>query len=192
MVDARGDESAEGDESADGDRTTAADGSPAVEGPFGFAVVTVSASRTIETDEPTAAIVRVLESAGHEVAVRERVDAAHDTVQATVSRLVDREDVDLVVVAGSTGIEPSDVTIEAVRPILAKDLPTFCQLFATRAIERLGTRAITGRTEAGVVDEVPVFCLPGNASATRLAIAELIEPEAAHLVSKARGADGDG
>ena len=154
---------------------------------LGVAVVTISAERTIETDEPTAEIVRALEAAHHEITVRERIDSTHDAVQATISRLVDRDDVELIVTAGSTGIDPSDVTIEAVRPIIDRDLPTFCQLFARRVADRIGSRAIAGRTEAGIVDGVPVFCLPGNADATTLATEELIGPEAGRLVAEARG-----
>ncbi|WP_290810504.1 molybdenum cofactor biosynthesis protein B [Halovivax sp.] len=187
MADARGSESA----TVDGDRPAGDERRPGIDGPLGFAVVTVSGDRGIEDDEPTGEIVSAVEAADHEVAVRERIDASHDNVQSAVSRLVDRDDVDLVVAAGSTGIEPSDVTVEAVRPILEKDLPTFRYAYAIRAIERIGTRAIGGRTEAGIVDGVPVFCLPGNAEATRLAIEELIEPEAVRLVATARGDEDD-
>ena len=170
------------------ERDRASDGaSTRPETALGVAVVTISAERTIETDEPTEKIVQVLEAGTHEIAVRERIDSTHDAVQSTISRLVDRDDVDLVVTAGSTGIDPSDVTIEAVRPIIDRDLPTFCQLFASRVADRIGSRAISGRSAAGIVDGVPVFCLPGNADATELAIDELIEPEAARLVAEARG-----
>lgn len=154
---------------------------------LGIAVVTISSDRTLETDEPSAEVVRVVEDAGHEVETRERIEKTHDKVQATISRMVDRGDVDVVVTAGGTGVEPSDETIEAVRPLLDKDLPAFGEVFTHLAYERIGTRVVGGRTQAGIVDGVPVFCLPGNADATRLAVERIVVPEAVSLVGTATG-----
>lgn len=152
---------------------------------LGAAVVTVSSERTLEADEPSAEVVRILEAAGHEIETRERIEKAHDNVQSTLTRLVDRTDVDLVVTTGGTGVEPSDETIEATQRILDKDLTSFGEVFTHLVYERIGTRAIAGRTQGGIIDGVPVFCLPGDADATRLATERLIEPEIVDLVEQA-------
>lgn len=175
--------------------TTAGDGceeesrspEPESDPTLGAAVVTISSTRTIDTDEPSAEVVRALESAGHEIATRERIDTSHDAVQSTVSRLIDRDDTDFVVTAGGTGVDPTDVTIEAVSQILEREVPAFGQLFTHLAYERIGTRVVATRTLAGATDGVLVFCLPGHADAVHLAVEEIICPEVAHLVDEANG-----
>ena len=152
---------------------------------LGVAVITISDTRSLENDEPSEAVVDAFERAGHSIETRERIGCAHDDVQSTVSRIVDRDDVDVVVTTGGTGVEPSDVTIEAVAPLLDKSLSAFGPLFTQLAYERIGTRVVAGRTLAGLVDDVPVCCLPGNADATRLATTEILLPEIDHLVVEA-------
>ncbi|MFD1565754.1 molybdenum cofactor biosynthesis protein B [Haloarchaeobius amylolyticus] len=149
-------------------------------------VVTIASSRELATDEAGEVIGTVLDENGNEITVREHVGADYDRVQSIVSRLVERDDVDVVVTAGSTGVEPSDVTIEAVEPILEKELTTFSELFAVVAYERIGTAVVATRTLAGIAERTPVFCLPGDPDAVRLALEEIIVSEAAQLVDRAR------
>lgn len=153
---------------------------------LGIAVLTIATERSLATDAAGEAIATALEAAGHELATREHIGSDHDRVQSIVSRLIDRDDVDLVVTAGATSVEPSDVTIEAVEPLLDKRLTAFDELFTRLAYDEVGTRVVAARTVAGVADGVPVFCLPGNEGATRLGFEDIVLPEAIHLVNLAR------
>ncbi|MFB6112040.1 MAG: molybdenum cofactor biosynthesis protein B [Halobacteriaceae archaeon] len=159
---------------------------------LGVGLLTISTSRTLADDEAGDAAVSLLEAAGHEVATRELVPDEHDRVQNVVDTLVNRDDVDCVVTSGGTGITPDDITVQAVRPLLDRELPGFGELFRAMSREEVGTRAILSRATAGVADGVPVFVLPGSENAVRLAVSDLILPEAPHLVGMAtRSADED-
>jgi molybdenum cofactor biosynthesis protein B len=153
------------------------------------AVVTVSTSRTLDDDPAGDAIAAAFESAGHEVAVREVVGDDFDSLQSTVDRLADRDDVDTVVTTGGTGVTPDDVTIEAVSGLFAKELPGFGELFRRRSEDEIGTRVVGTRATAGIVEGVPTFCLPGSENAARLGSEELIVPEAPHLTGLATRPD---
>jgi molybdenum cofactor biosynthesis protein B len=150
------------------------------------AVVTVSSSRTLDTDPAGDAAAELLEDAGHDVALRELVDDDHDRVQRTVDRAAAREDVDFVVTAGGTGVTPDDVTPDAVEPLLDKDLPGFGELFRALSREEVGSRVVGTRATAGIAEDVPVFCLPGSENAARLGVGEVVVPEVEHLVGLAR------
>lgn len=156
---------------------------------LGTAVVTVSSSRTLDDDPSGDRIEALLTDAGHDVVVRELIPDEYDSVQGTVDRLVDRDDVDLVVTTGGTGVTPDDVTVEAVEPLVDKELPGFGELFRRFSQEEIGTRTIATRAMAGIDDGVLVCCLPGSEAAVRLGVAELVVPEAPHLVGLARRPD---
>jgi molybdenum cofactor biosynthesis protein B len=160
---------------------------------LGAGVVTVSSSRSIKDDPAGDAIVAAFEAAGHDVTVRELVNDDLDGVQSTVDRLVAREDVDVVVTTGGTGVTPDDVTIEAVRPVIRTELPGFGELFRRLSYDEVGTRIVGTRALGGISRGVPVFCLPGSENAARLGAEEIIVPEAPHLAGLARREeDGEG
>ncbi|OVE84850.1 MogA/MoaB family molybdenum cofactor biosynthesis protein [Natronolimnobius baerhuensis] len=154
-------------------------------------VITIAANRSLASDDAGTAIETALEEAGHNLTTREHVAAEHDRVQSIVLRLIERDDVDLVITAGATSIEPDDVVIEAVDPLLDKELTAFRELFTMYAADRIGTRVVAMRTLAGVADGKPVFCLPGNPDATELATEKVILPEATHLIDLARADDAE-
>ncbi|WP_226004368.1 MogA/MoaB family molybdenum cofactor biosynthesis protein [Natrinema salinisoli] len=154
-------------------------------------VVTIASDRSLESDESGTIIGDILENGGHEITVREHVGPDHDTVQSIVSRLIDRGDVDVVITAGATGVEPTDITVEAVEPLVEKTLDTFSELFTVLAYERVGTEAITARTFAGIAEGTVVFCLPGDAGAVRLALEEIVLSEASRIAEQAREDDPD-
>ncbi|WP_440988967.1 MogA/MoaB family molybdenum cofactor biosynthesis protein [Haloarchaeobius baliensis] len=156
---------------------------------LGVAVVTVSSSRTLDDDPSGDRIEALLTDAGHEVVVRELIADEYDSVQGTVDRLTDRDDVELVVTTGGTGVTPDDVTVEAVEPLLDKRLPGFGELFRRFSSDEIGTRTIATRAMAGIDEGVLVCCLPGSEAAVRLGVAELVVPEAPHLVGLARRED---
>ncbi len=152
---------------------------------LGAAIITVSSSRTLDDDPAGDAIAAAFEAGGHGVAVRDVVGDDFDSLQSTVDRLADRDDVDAVVTTGGTGVTPDDVTIEAVSALFGKELPGFGELFRRRSESEIGTRVVGTRATAGIVAGVPVFCLPGSENAARLGSEELIVPEAPHLTGLA-------
>lgn len=152
----------------------------------GAAVVTVSSSRGVDEDPAGDAIVAAFEAAGHDVVVREVVNDDLDGIQSTVDRLVGRDDVQVVVTTGGTGVTPDDVTIEAVRPLLGTELPGFGELFRRLSYDEVGTRVVGTRAVGGITRGVPVFCLPGSENAARLGAEEIVVEEAPHLAGLAR------
>ncbi|MFB6155006.1 MAG: molybdenum cofactor biosynthesis protein B [Haloferacaceae archaeon] len=158
---------------------------------LGAAIVTVSSSRSLDDDPAGDVIASAFESEGHDVAVRDLIADDFDGVQSTVDRLVRRDDVDVVVTTGGTGVTPDDVTVEAVRPLFEKELPGFGELFRRLSYDEIGARVVGTRAAAGVADGVPVFCLPGSENAARLGAGEIIVPEAGHLSGLARRHDED-
>ncbi|QSG04162.1 MogA/MoaB family molybdenum cofactor biosynthesis protein [Natranaeroarchaeum sulfidigenes] len=152
---------------------------------LGAAVVTVSSSRTLDDDPAGDAIAAAFESEGHEVVARELIGDAHGAVRDTVDVLASREDVDTVVTTGGTGVTPDDVTIEAVSALFGKELPGFGELFRMLSYDEIGTKIVGTRATAGIVEETPVFCLPGSENAARLGAEAIIVEEAGHLTGLA-------
>jgi len=153
-------------------------------GGIGVAVVTVNGDVTVEEDRAGAAAVEVLEDAGHGVPARDVVAADFDHVQQTLGGLVVRGDVDAIVTLGGDGVGPEDVTVGAARGLFEKTLPGFGELFRSMARESIGTGVVRTRTTAGVLDGVPVFCLPETADAARLGLEDIALPELETLVAE--------
>jgi molybdenum cofactor biosynthesis protein B len=151
----------------------------------GAAVVTVSSSRSLSDDPSGDTIVAGLEDAGHKVVSRDLIGDDYDGVQGSVNSLVGREDVDVVVTTGGTGVTPDDVTIEAVEQLFDKELPGFGELFRLLSHDDIGTKVVGTRATAGVVDGAVVFCLPGSEDAARLGVERIIVEEAGHLAGLA-------
>ena len=149
-----------------------------------FAVLTISDTRTLETDESGEAILDLVRAACHETSVR----AISEDDPADVARLVReacaREDVDLVVLTGGTGLSIRDSTFEAISELYQRPIPGFGELFRMLSFAEIGAAAMLSRASAGIVDGKPVFSLPGSTPAVRLAMTRLILPEAAHLLAQ--------
>ena len=152
----------------------------------GVAVVTVSTSRTLDSDPSGEAIRDALEVEGHRVVTREVIGDDFDQIQAATNQLVDRRDVDVLITTGGTGVTPDDVTVEAIGPLFDKHLPGFGEEFRRQSMAEVGTKAIATRATAGIVDGVPVFVLPGSVDAVTLGVEELILPVVSHLAGLAR------
>jgi len=156
------------------------------------AVVTVSSSRSSADDEGGDAIAAILADHGHEAVARDLVVDDRAAIERVVSEYVEREDIDCVITTGGTGVTRDDVTIEAVRERFEKELPGFGELFRTLSYEEVGTRTVATRATAGVVEGVPIFCLPGSTNAVSLATEEIIVEEAPHLAGLATRHDHEG
>jgi molybdenum cofactor biosynthesis protein B len=148
-------------------------------------VITVSDTRTLETDRSGAAIAAMLEQGGHVVHGRTILRDEPADVRAKVLDLA-ATGVDAVITTGGTGITARDGTFEAVDGLLTKRLPGFGEIFRMISYQQVGAAAMLSRATAGLVDRTVVIALPGSESAVRLAMDELIVPELGHLVGEAR------
>jgi len=150
------------------------------------AVVTVSDTRTVETDTSGALIRERLERAGHAVVFYAIVPDEREEIGRLVDELVQRPDCDAVLLNGGTGIARRDVTYEAIAERIEKRLDGFGELFRWLSYREIGTAAMLSRALAGVYRGRIVIAMPGSTGAVRLAMDELVLPELAHLVFEAR------
>lgn len=149
-------------------------------------VLTVSDTRTEETDTSGRVIVDRLVAAGHQIAGRTIVKDDAALVRHTVERQLANTDVDVIISTGGTGISPRDTTYEAVDSLLEKRLDGFGELFRMLSYQEIGSPAIMSRATAGLAATHIVIALPGSERAVRLAMDKLVVPELGHLVQQAR------
>jgi len=149
------------------------------------AVVTVSDTRTPETDTGGDRVAELLAGAGHTVVAREIVPDDADQIGAATAAYLARDDVRAVILTGGTGIAPRDVTPEAVEPLLERVVPGFGELFRTLSYEDIGSAALLSRALAGLAGGKLVFVLPGSRGAVKLGMERLILPEIGHLAAEA-------
>jgi molybdenum cofactor biosynthesis protein B len=148
------------------------------------AVVTVSDTRTPDTDTSGRAIADALQAAGHEVAARDLVRDDAAAIAAAVERHARGGAVQAVIVTGGTGLSPRDVTADALAPLFDKPLPGFGEVFRRLSFDDIGPAAMLSRATAGVVGPAIVFALPGSEHAVRLAMTRLILPELRHIAAE--------
>ncbi|MFC3956767.1 MogA/MoaB family molybdenum cofactor biosynthesis protein [Halovivax cerinus] len=156
---------------------------------IGIGVVSIVEGDSADADAPEATLVETVNATGNEIIIRERIAGDFDTVQATVSRLADRDDVDAVFAVGGVGIGPDDATVRAVRQLLDTEMVAFETLVTTRAAAEIGEAVLTIRPLAGVIDCVPVFCVPADAELVDLVLTDVICPQLARVVDLARPSD---
>ncbi len=148
-------------------------------------VITVSDTRTLETDTGGALVVEFLEGAGHSVAGREIVADERESIQAALGAALAQDGVQAVILTGGTGVAPRDVTPESVEPLLERTVPGFGELFRWLSYEDIGSAALLSRALAGLSHDRVVFVIPGSRGAVRLAMEKLILPEIGHLSAEA-------
>jgi molybdenum cofactor biosynthesis protein B len=148
-------------------------------------VLTVSDTRTDDTDTSGLAIIELLKDGGHHVAGK----AIEKDEPARVAELVRQQaviaDVDAIITTGGTGLTSRDSTFEAIDALLTKRLPGFGELFRMLSYQDIGSAAMMSRACAGTIGRVVVISLPGSEKAVRLAMTKLVIPELAHLVQQA-------
>jgi molybdopterin adenylyltransferase len=147
----------------------------------GVAVITLSTSRTLQTDTSGDTIQELLEQSGHQVPVRKVLPDDLKILQRTLRGILKEKDVHAIITTGGTGLAPTDVTIEAVRPMLDKELPGFGSLFMLLSYPQVKSAAMMSRALAGTIKGKVIFCLPGSPRACKLAIESLILPELGHI-----------
>jgi molybdenum cofactor biosynthesis protein B len=150
------------------------------------AVLTVSDTRTPETDTGGDAVQGALEGAGHAVVDRTIVGDDAARIRTALVNALARADVDAVVTSGGTGISARDTTYEVVDRMIEKRLDGFGEIFRMLSYEEIGAAAIMSRAVAGAVGTKLVASLPGSRNAVRLAMEKLLVPEIAHVVFELR------
>jgi molybdopterin adenylyltransferase len=145
------------------------------------AVLTVSDSRTPETDRSGQLLQYLLKTAGHRVGEYRIVPDEPDRIHGLLGELELQADLAVLIFSGGTGIAPRDRTYEVLSGRLDKQLPGFGELFRWLSFEEIGSRTIASRALAGVLGQKLVFSLPGSTGGVRLAMERLILPELIHL-----------
>ena len=148
-------------------------------------VITVSDTRTEETDTGGRAIADLLIAAGHTVIGRMFVKDDPALVRGAIERQLASAEVQVVIATGGTGITSRDCTFEAVDALLEKRLYGFGELFRMLSFEQIGAAAMMSRASAGLAAGKIVMSLPGSEAAVRLAMERLLLPELGHLVQQA-------
>jgi len=133
--------------------------------PVRIAVITVSDTRTPANDSSGARLVELLQSDGHELAGKHIVEDDANALERELRALVEDPAVDCILTTGGTGITGRDVTPEAVRRVLDKELGGFGELFRWLSYQKVGTSTMQSRALGGVADRTYIFALPGSKSA---------------------------
>ena len=144
-------------------------------------VITISDTRTPDTDTSGAAIRAALAAQGHVVARYAVVKDEPSEIVALVRELA-ADGCQVVLTSGGTGITRRDSTFEAIDSLLEKRLPGFGELFRMLSYQQIGAAAMLSRAAAGLVGGTLIFCMPGSTAAVQLALEQLILPQLAHLV----------
>jgi len=148
------------------------------------AVLTISDSRTEETDDSGKLIKESLQENGHSLAGYRILKDELEEIKSTVAELLD-SDVQAIIVNGGTGISRRDVTIEAVSGLLDKTLDGFGDLFRMLSYEEIGSSAMMSRALAGAAKGKIIICMPGSVGAVALGMKKLVIPELGHMVWEA-------
>jgi molybdenum cofactor biosynthesis protein B len=145
--------------------------------PVNIAVMTVSDSRTEVNDTSGAALVERLTEAGHTLAEKIIVPDNVYSIRAALSRWIADPDVFVVISTGGTGLTGRDITPEAIRPLLDKEIEGIGELFRQASYEEIGTSTVASRALGGVANGTFIFCLPGSTGACRTGWDKIIGPQ---------------
>ena len=151
------------------------------------AIITVSDTRSADTDNSGLLMKRLLKDAGHSIVAYTVVKDDATKIVLQMQAFSQREDVDAIIFNGGTGIAPRDTTYDVMESLLDRILPGFGEIFRYLSYQEIGSRAIASRAVAGVYQGKLVFSLPGSSNGVRLAVEKLILPELVHLVQQLRG-----
>jgi molybdopterin adenylyltransferase len=145
--------------------------------PVNVAVLTVSDSRTLETDTSGKYIVDRLTEAGHHIVARSLVKDGELTIRAQLAQWIADPGVDVIIATGGTGVTPRDVTPEALAPLITKPIPGFGELFRWLSYQEIGTSTIQSRAEAALCGQTYVFLLPGSTGGVRTGVEKILIPQ---------------
>jgi molybdenum cofactor biosynthesis protein B len=148
----------------------------------GCAVLTVSDTRTVDTDESGGLIRETLRLAMHRVVDYQIVPDEPDRIRAVLEDWIERNDVQAILTNGGTGIAARDTTFDAISGLLEKRIDGFGELFRMLSWQDIGAAAMLSRAVAGVAGGTLIVAMPGSTKAVSLALTKLIIPELGHLI----------
>lgn len=137
--------------------------------PLDIAVLTLSDTRTRETDTSGDALAEMLEAAGHRLAARELCPDEVHRMRSIVARWIADPKIDVVITTGGTGFTGRDSTPEALGPLFDRPIDTFGELFRQLSYAEIGSSTVQSRCLAGLANRTLVFCVPGSTGACRTA-----------------------
>lgn len=150
-------------------------------GPVAIGIVTVSDTRTPDTDENRRYLEAKLVEEGHSVHAYRLIKDEPDQVEAVLDELVAIREIRIVIFNGGTGISPRDTTFDVISRKLEKTLPGFGELFRSFSFQHVGAAAMLSRATAGVYRGTFVVSIPGSPNAVQIALDNLLLPELNHL-----------
>ncbi len=159
--------------------------------PLGFAVITISDTRTGKTtaapDHGGDFLVASISAAGQRVVTRDWSLDETPAIEEAVHRALNHAEVEIVLTTGGTGIAPRDVTYPTLLRMFDSEIPGFGELFRWLSFREIGSATLLSRAVGGLIAGKVVLALPGSPKALKLAMDEIVLLEADHLVSQARG-----
>ena len=151
-----------------------------------LAVLTVSDTRTLQTDISGDLIVALAEEAGHRVVSRDIIRDEPAPMTALIQEYHARDGLHAALVTGGTGISPRDQTFETVSALLTKPLPGYGELFRMLSFAEIGPASLLSRAVGGLMGKLVILVMPGSSAAVELAMRKIILPELPHIVHEAR------
>ncbi|MBD3676235.1 MAG: molybdenum cofactor biosynthesis protein MoaB [Planctomycetaceae bacterium] len=151
---------------------------------IGFAVITLSDTRTTADDKSGQLIQQLIDDAGHQTAAYELVPDDPERIALALDNALSNDRVQVIVTNGSTGISARDTVVEIVENILEKRLDGFGELFRSLSYDEIGPAAMLSRAVGGTLGRRVIFSLPGSSNAVRLGMTKLILPQVGHLVQE--------
>ena len=148
--------------------------------PINVAVLTVSDTRTIETDTSGGYIVQRMTEVGHRICAHTIVIDSELKIRAQLAAWIADPGVDVVIATGGTGVTPRDVTPEALAPLVTKSLPGFGELFRQLSYADIGAATIQSRADAALCGQTYVFLLPGSTGGVKLGVDKILVPQLDH------------
>ncbi|MGD9660705.1 MAG: molybdenum cofactor biosynthesis protein B [Porticoccaceae bacterium] len=145
--------------------------------PLNIAVLTISDTRTLQTDTSGSYLAEALQDAGHRIYQRELVKDDVYLMRAMVSAWIADKEVEVILTTGGTGFTGRDSTPEALMPLFDKTIDGFGELFRQLSYEDIGTSTVQSRCVAGLANRTAVFCLPGSTGACKLGWEQILLPQ---------------
>lgn len=148
--------------------------------PVNIAVLTVSDTRTEDSDTSGAYIADRLGAEGHRIVARTIVKDVETQIRAQLAAWIADPAIEVVIATGGTGVTPRDVTPEAMAPLVTKHIPGFGELFRQLSFAEIGTATIQSRADAALCGQTYVFLLPGSTGGVKLGVDKILVPQLDH------------
>ena len=135
--------------------------------PLNIAIITISDTRSYENDKSGKKLIEMLENSGHSNTAYNIVKDDFEQIQGCIKDWVKREDIDIIITTGGTGLTGRDVTLDAIKPLFDKVIDGFSTVFHIISYQTIGTSTVQSRPIAGIINQKYVFCIPGSTGACK-------------------------